>query len=211
MQNLKNQINRTTFYHMKKLFFFLIIITNSNLIAQSNSSIIVEIHKFRSENIAETNQYNQPIKTAQYSLSTYATNISYVYKRDIFQLIQCEIRAGLLIGDIDLMGIDLGFYIRKDLAWRFFGVIGFTSHYNFGFSESHNTWSSKSENGFYLFSGGSLGIKISKKFSILGGYYLTSDKSLSSRWNLDVNTGQSTVSNEKLKWIIKGGLEINLN
>lgn len=210
-QNLKYSLNRTTFYYMKKLFFFLVIITSSILFAQSNSSIIVEIHKFKSENTAETIQYNQPTKTTQYPITAYATNISYVYKRDIFQLLQCEMRAGFLIGDLDLIGIDFGLYIRKDLIWRFFGVIGLTSHYNFGFNESHNTWSSKSENGFYLFSGGSLGFKISKKISILGGYYLTSNETLRSSWKLDVNTGQSTVSNEKLDWIIKAGMEINLN
>jgi hypothetical protein len=141
---------------------------------------------------------------------TYGLNISYSWRFTFLFGSKFEIKPGVTLGDLDLMGIDLGIYIRQYFVQDFFVMLGSQFHLNMGFKESSMYSGKSSLGGIYVFPGGSIGYRISKKITLLLGYYKSLKSSWRDTWALDVMSSYSSETYEKIKWMVKFGIELNL-
>ncbi|GEM_PF-2958821 len=195
----------------KLLLFILFIIYTSYAYSQERkSSIIIETAIFNTEAHYQEYYTINKIKDTYENRNTYGLSISYSWKLKLISEYRLELRPSLLLGDIDIMGVDFGLYLRSSLYWKLFASVGVNAHYNFGNSDSHNTWSRKSLGGIYIFTGGSFGLKISERISLLVGYYSTAKNNWRSSWSSDFMRSIHSETDEKLFWMIKVGIEINL-
>ncbi|MBX2976420.1 MAG: hypothetical protein KF721_09815 [Ignavibacteriaceae bacterium] len=192
------------------IFIQLIFITNYTYSQESNSSIIIETAVFKTE--AHYQEYyatNKIIDTYE-NRNTYGIIISYSTRINLISDYKLELRPSLLLGDYDVMGVDVGLYLRSSLYWKIFGLVGLNAHYNFGNSDNHNTWRRKSLEGIYLFYGGSLGLKLSERISLQIGYYFTAKNNWRNSWSSDLMRSIHSETDEKLFWVTKVGVEINI-
>ena len=193
-----------------RVIFFLFI-TISQLFSQGyNKGLVLEIPLIRTE----LNQlhYSGLVKTKETFSVKYSSGINVAYSWRIPLLLDTkfEIRPGIFLGDLDLLGVNCGFYLRTNLFNPIYAIVGIKADYNLGYEESHMTWSRKSKNGFYFNPVFSLGVPISNKISVMIGYSFYLNKNWRESWSTDYSSSIGTESSEKLKWLITFGVEINI-
>ncbi|MDF1612441.1 hypothetical protein [Stygiobacter electus] len=164
-------------------FFFLSIFTITCVFSQDfNRSIVVEVPIINTE--LHYQKYAGLQKIDEYYLTKYSSgiNISYSWRFPLLLNNRIEIRPGIFLSDLDLLGLDFGLYLRLCLYKKLFAIIGSNVHYNFGYRESHMTWSRSSQSGFYFSPGGSIGLAISQKISVFLGYYVSVKNNWRDSW-----------------------------
>jgi hypothetical protein len=176
---------------------------------ESNKGVVLEVPIIRTE--LNQQKYLALNKTEEINTIKYSTgiNLSYSWRFPLLLNTKLEIRPGVFLGDLDLLGINLGIYLRTNLFQPVYAIIGIKTNYNFGYEDSHITWGRKSENGFYFCPAFSMGMPISKNFSVMIGYSYYLRQSWRQSWSTNYSSSISTETIEKLKWQLFLGIEIN--
>lgn len=132
--------------------------------------------------------------------------LGYSLGLEMFEKNYFELRPGVLIGDTDLFGVDLGLQVRSYFYKQLFLIAGIQLHKTFGseFSDSHV----KTEGQFYIYPGVSIGVDLSNKISVFAGYYLSEGKDWRFNPGLRNERGLKSIQ-EKLDDLFKIGFEYN--
>lgn len=172
-------------------------------------SILVEVPLIKTEsffqeytNLQLTNEHYQQGTTS-------GIGIYYSWRFPFIFTLLFEVRPGIFISDPDLMGIDLGFYLRQNLYKNLFTIIGSNIHYNFGFSEGQLSWKRSSLGGVYFSPGASFGYTFSQRISIFLGYYVLLKNNWRESWSVDYRESYYSKSTEKMYWMFKCSVELN--
>lgn len=130
---------------------------------ESNKGLVLEIPLIKTE--LHQNKYSGLVKIDEFYSEKYSTgiNVAYSWRIPLLFNTKLEIRPGVFLGDLDLIGVNLGVYLRGNVFYTVFASLGIKAHYNFGFEDSHITLGRKSKNDFYFNPVFSLGVPVSKK------------------------------------------------
>lgn len=176
---------------------------------ESNKGIVIEVPIIKTE--LNQKKYSGLVKIDEFYSEKYSTgiNVAYSWRIQLPLNTKFEIRPGIFLGDLDLLGVNCGFYLRRNLFKPVYAIVGIKAHYNFGYEDSHITWGRKSKNNFYFNPVFSLGVPISNKISVMIGYSFYLNKNWRESWSTDYLTSVYTESTEKLNWQLFLGIEIN--
>jgi hypothetical protein len=174
-----------------------------------NRSVLIEVPIIKTELYSQKYLGLQKINEYYEARSSSGINISYSWRFPLLLDTKLEIRPGIFVSDPDLMGIDFGFYLRRNIYKNLFAVVGSNVHYNFGFSEGNMTSSSHSLGGFYISPGGSIGFSLSQKISVFIGYYVSLKNNWRDSWSSSFHDPYYSKSSEKIFWMFKMGVELN--
>ena len=176
---------------------------------ESNKGFVLEIPIIKTE--LKQQKYSGLSKIEETNSEKYSSgiNLAYSWRFPLLLNTKFEIRPGIFLGDLDLLGVNYGFYLRTNLYKPVYAIIGIKADYNFGYEDSHITWSRKSKNGFYLNPVLSLGMAVSKNISVMIGYSFYLKENWRESWSVDFNRSINTETSEKLNWLIKFGIEFS--
>lgn len=176
---------------------------------ESNKGLVLEIPLIKTE--LNQKEYSGLLKIDELNAVKYSSgiNVAYSWRVPLPLNTKLEIRPGVFLGDLDLLGINLGIYLRTNLYQPVYAIIGIKTNYNFGYEDSHIAWGRKSENGFYIHPVFSMGLTVSKNFSVMFGYSNYLKQSWRQSWSTNYSSSISTATIEKLNWQLFLGIEIN--
>lgn len=196
-------------YNKKHSILLFLIFCYQVLPQDLNKSILVEVPLIKT-NASHQEYYNLLLKN-EYDQQEFTSGIGihYSWRFPFILTSLLEIRPGLFISDPDLMGIDLGFYLRQNLYKNLLTIIGSNIHYNFGFSEGQLSWKRSSLGGVYFSPGASFGYTFSQRISIFLGYYVLLKNNWRESWSVDYRGSYYSKSTEKMYWMFKCGVELN--
>ncbi len=194
----------------KYLLILFIILPMVTLYPQeSDMGIVIEVPIIKTE--LNQQKYLALNKTDEINTIKYSAgiNLSYSWRLSLLLNTKFEVRPGIFLGDLDLLGVNCGFYLRTNLFKPVYAIVGIKTDYNFGNEDSHITWGRKSENGFYFCPALSLGMAVSKNISVMIGYSFYLKENWRESWSVDFNHSINTETSEKLNWLIKFGIEFS--
>ncbi len=195
----------------KYLLILFIILPMVTLYPQeSNNGLVLEIPLIKTE--LHQKKYSGLSKIDEINSVKYSTGINVAYSWRIPLLLdtKLEILPGVFLGDLDLIGVNLGVYLRRNIFYTVFANLGIRAHYSFGYEDSHITWGRKSKNDFYFNPVFSLGAPISNKISFMIGYSFYLNKNWRESWSSDYLTPIYIDTTEKLNWLIELGIDFNI-
>ncbi len=195
----------------KYLLILFIILPMVTLYPQeSNMGIVIEVPIIKTE--LNQKKYSGLIKIDELNSAKYSSgiNLAYSWRFPLLLNTKFEVRPGIFLGDLDLLGVNCGFYLSTNLFKPVYAIVGIKADYNFGFEDSHITWGRKSENGFYFCPVLSLGMAVSKNISVMIGYSFYVKENWRESWSSDYLTPIYIDTTEKLNWLIELGIDFNL-
>lgn len=193
----------------RRIILFLFINIAQLFPQESNKGLVLEIPFIKTE--LKQEKYSGLVKIDEVDSDKYSSgiNIGYSWRIPLPLNTKFEIRPGVFLSDLDLVGVNLGIYLRGNIIYPVFANLGIKAHYNFGFEDSHISWGRKSQSGFYFNPVLSLGMPISNKFSIMIGYSYYLEKNWRKSWSVDYNRSINTETSEKLNWLLNVVIEFS--
>ena len=199
-------MERANKYSYLVLIFILLLFSfTTNSFAQTNN-IFAEAVIFNTHvEITQESRFDEYRSSRIESNITAGLLLGYTIGVNIWKGDQLEFKPALMIGDFDLVGLNLGIQFKYNLGKRFFLTTGFSALQTIGNDSGNRSSLSRT----YSFWGGNFGIRITPKVSFLLGYFYSNNEEWRRTFYWIRDWGDKKII-EKLGSMYKFGVEFNI-